>query len=232
MEQNDNWQFLSVAMHQMCVSVNDIGSLIVMLNENEYHPNMTRDERRSILCLLNTQRWKLQRQIVNMKDLADYSMTDRLLREDKVLVNQMCRELAGKQDVKVLFKSDMTDYYTITTNLDALEKVLSILLSHAAVRALSRNDDTRERLVSLSISERAEDGVLTFVVSDTGDPLPAEMAESYFNLPAGGSSQNVNVSGSIENYNCRLLARLLGGFVYTDPAYKDGLRVVFSMAVL
>ena len=57
-------------------------------------------------------------------DLSYYSMADQLPRQDRVLVNELCRDMADSQDVEVLYRSDVPDYYAVATNKKALEKVL------------------------------------------------------------------------------------------------------------
>jgi len=70
---------------------------------------------------------------------------------------------------------------------------------------------------------------LTFAVSDMGELPTLEENLKYFNPPT--AADNRKVSTSTEIYYYQLLVRLLGGFIYIDPDYKNGRRVIFSIAI-
>ena len=223
------WRLLLHAMHDLRISLHSVGGFTYLIKENEVRPSLNEEERLDVLLRLEQSYCKLRTRVNRLTDLAYYSAVDKLPRTDKVLVNELCREMAEEQDVEVLYGSDIPDHYAVTTNRAALEKVLEMLLRHASVRVVERKDDTHERYVFLIVTEQAVTGQLTFAVSDTGEQPTAEENQNYFNPPTDTGSKKV--STSIENYNCQLLVRLLGGFIYIDPNYKGGRRVVFSIAL-
>lgn len=81
-----------------------------------------------MLCRLEQSYEQLQKEVNRLTDIAYYSTVDQLPRTDKVLVNELCRDIAGGREVEVLYGSDIPDYYAISTNRAALERVLEILL--------------------------------------------------------------------------------------------------------
>ncbi len=216
-------------MHDLRISLHSVGGFTYLIKDDECRPSMSQDERIDVLRRLEQSYGQLQTKVNRLTDLIYYNTVDYLPRTDKVLVNELCRELAEKQDVEVLYGSDIPDYYAVTTNHAALEKVLEILLHHASERIVERMDDSRGRYVFLNVTERGEKGQLTFAVSDMGDQPTADENQNYFNPPTDNGSNIVSIS--IEIYNCQLLVRLLGGFIYIDPSYKGGRRVVFSIAL-
>jgi len=228
-DEKEYWQFMLHAMHDLRRSLYCVEAFTYLLREDERRPTMTYNEWCHVLDRFEKGYGKLQTKMGSLIDLAYYNTVDRLERKDKVLVNELCRDMAGRQDVKVLYLSDIPDYYAVTTNKTALVKVLEILLRHATARVAERRDDSRERLVCLNVTERGAEGQLTFAVSDTGELPTTEENQRYLNPPADTDSKKV--SAATEVYNCRLLVSLLGGFAYVDPDYKKGRRVIFSIAV-
>ena len=228
-EEMKYWKLLLHAMHEMRTTLHSVRGFSALLRRDEHSPSMSSGERRDALDWLGEGYGRVQGHVDRLIDLSYYSMADRLPRQDRVLVNELCRDMADSQDVEVLYRSDVPDYYAVATNRTALRKVLEILLRHAAVRVAARCGDTRERLVYLNVTEGGEKGKLTFAVSDTGDlPTPDEN-QRYMNPPADNDGSDV--SARVEICNCQLLVRLLGGFAYVDPDYRQGRRVVFSIAL-
>ena len=223
------WQLLLHVMHDLRTSLHSVGGFTYLIKDDECHPSMSQEERLDVLRSLEQSYGQLRTRVNRLTDLAYYSAVDKLPRQDKVLVNELCREMAEEQDVEVLYGSDVPDYYAVTTNRAALEKVLDVLLRNASVRVVDRKDDSQERYVFLNVTERGEKGQLTFAVTDTGEQPTPEENQNYFNPPTDTGSHIV--STSVEIYNCQLLVRLLGGFIYIDPNYKGGRRVVFSIAL-
>jgi len=228
-DEKEYWQFLLHAMRDLRTSLHCWGAFLYLMRKSDRQPSLSYEEWNHALDRLEQCYGQLQMKMNGLIDLAHYNTVDRLERQDKVLVNLLCRDIAEEQDVKVLYQSDIPDYYAVTTNKTALKKVLEILLRHATARVAERRDDSRERLVCLNVTERGEEGQLTFAVSDTGELPTTEENQRYLNPPADTDSKKV--SAATEVYNCRLLVSLLGGFAYVDPDYKKGRRVIFSIAV-
>ena len=228
LEEKKIWQILLHAMHELRTTLHCVGGFTNLICQDEKRPSLSYKERCEALDRLGRGYGKLQKKVDSLIDLAYYSTVDQLPRQDKVLVNQLCRDKAGEHEVEVIYKSDIPDYYAVATNRTALVKVLEILLRHAAMRVAARKDDTRERHVYLNVTERGPEGQLTFAISDTGDLPTPEENQNYLNPPTDTDSKKA--STSVEVYNCQLLVCLMGGFVYVDPDYKKGRRVIFSIA--
>jgi len=124
-----------------------------------------------------------------------------------VLVNELCANVVDGFMVKVGERvelrcvTDLPDYYVVRTNEQCLRKVLRHLMEKAL-------QFTRSGSIVLIVTERGEKGMLTFSVSDTGKP-----------------ERRSEVNQTI----MRMVVRLLGGYIYVDPHYKRGTRVVFSI---
>ena len=183
-EGKNYWQFLLHVMHDLHTSLCCVGAFTYLLRHDKGRPMMSYDEWCNVLDRFEEGYGKLQTKVNGLIDLAYYNTVEELERQDKVLVNELCRDMAGRQDVKVLYLSDIPDHYAVTSNKTALKKVLEILLRHATTRVIERKDDSRERLVYLNVTERGTEGQLTFAVSDTGELPTPEENQRYLNPPA------------------------------------------------
>ena len=221
-------KFLLHAMVELRGNLHSLGGFTYMIKEDEYRPLMGALERKTALCHQEDCLWKLSRKVNALVNLAYYSTAPGVERSDKVLVNLLCRELAEEQDVRVLYESDIPDFFAITTNQQCLSEVLGILLSEAADRVSRRKCTDGEPLVTLSVTERGEKGRLTFIITDTGDPTTVEEDTHTFDLP---TAPDQFVVRKVEIINCRLIVGLLGGLLYIDPHYKDGRRVIFDITM-
>ena len=230
MDMKDNgWSFVLHAMQTLRLTLHSASGFAWLLKEDEYRPSLAEDERLDLLSRLEAEQWRMQRQVDTLVDTAHYSQLSRLERHDKVLVNQLCLDLAEEQDVRVLYKSNIPDFFAITTNLECLRKVLDILLRHAASRVIDRKRRVHgEPLVFLNVVEGVEKGKLVFSVTDTGDTASQADDIRAFDLPVGLADRPF--FDRLELHNSWLLVRLLGGFIHIDPKYRNGRRVIFSIA--
>lgn len=227
MEKNSYLELLSHVTQEMQMPLNDISNFVYTLKEDEYRPSLAEDERCALLSRIDTRLLQLRRMMGTLTNMTSYSSMTGLDRKDRVLLNQLCRELAAEQDVEVVFTSDIPDYYAVNTHLETLMKVLSTLLQAASERALFRTPSRQEPRVCLDISEQPKSGQLTISVSDTGEPTTLEEDLTQFNLPTERPCRST--IRHLGLYNCRLMVVLLGGFIYIDPKFRQGRRVVINL---
>jgi len=157
-------------------------------------------------------------------DLSYFASKEELPRDDKVLVNQLCRQTADECEARVAYRSDIPDYYAVRTNGEALKKLIELLLNEASER-IKTSDDSREGVLKgscedeprifLIVTEQDERGRLTFSVT----------ARTGGKVYSGSAPQ-------VPHLLCQMLARLLGGFAYIDPDYRDGVRVIFDIDII
>jgi signal transduction histidine kinase len=137
-----------------------------------------------------------------------------------VRVNMLCDHLANlaqnncHKGVITVFKTDFDDEFEIISNPNALEKLLTLLLSDATRY-------TQKGFINLQCADAGE--LVRFSVTDTGtshDP--------------GTRSENVldddGVSYVNMNFNvCQSICRLLHGHIWYDQEYADGTRFYFEL---
>lgn len=220
-----------LGMRAMLEPLNALQSYVYCLMGNEVHGDLLDEERYDLILKEDRELARLVRYVGTWSDLASYSLATSLELSNKVLVNQFCRQLAGEQDVNVRLVTDLPDHYVITTHYESLCKVLTTLLGHAADRVMeyypTHPEITPE--IVLQVTEKGEKGKLTFSVSDTGCPTTIEEDIKTFDLPTGVNRNCVHIFRKMEFFNLRLMVNLLGGFIYIDPKYRDGRRVIFSI---
>ena len=227
----------------MFMSANVIDQLVFLLKEDEYRRKLSDKERKDLFVRLDRHKWELKQTMFALHDLARFSSLGKLECKDKILINQLCCELAQEQDVDVQFTTDIPDYYKITTNEEVLTKVLDTLLNHATSRTIGTTTGTvlsvldsssTERTVPtvrFDLSERTEPGKLTFSITDTAGPTSREDDLALFTPPTEQTSDHNNDYTMVKVYNCRLMVQLLGGFIYVDPDYHEGRRIVFNIKI-
>jgi signal transduction histidine kinase len=156
----------------------------------------------------------------NLNDLSFYESKNDLPLTMPVRVNMLCDHLANlaqnncHKGVITVFKTDFDDEFEIISNPNALEKLLTLLLSDATRY-------TQKGFINLQCADAGE--LVRFSVTDTGtshDP--------------GTRSENVldddGVSYVNMNFNvCQSICRLLHGHIWYDQEYADGTRFYFEL---
>ena len=229
MEKKDYWKFLLQVAQELRTPMHSLYCFSEVMQNQEWREQMTDDEREEFYRCLDNSLTDMNRMVNTLVDLSYYSSIDRLDRKDRVLINRLCEDVAKEQDVEVVFESDCPDYYAFLTNRECLEKVLRILLKSACQGTKDRKDQKREATVTLQLSERGAKGSLTFIVTDSGDRCSEEENITTFNPPTNQHGRSFAMR--TEFYNCWRMVQLLGGFIYIDPHYYDGRRVIFDIAI-
>ncbi len=175
-----------------------------------------------------------------MLELSDAKSQSELEKKDHTTVEQLAVEavdISGIINAKHLtfdmnISPDIQEF-TLTTNLQAAVRALSLLLDNARkftapAEALSRDTQPTE-MQHVMLRVNKQDDHLIFAVEDSGIGIPAEEAERIFD-------EFVQLD---EYYNgtgigltvARSMARRLGGDIVLDTAYTKGARFVFTLPI-
>ena len=223
------WQFLGNVMHELGEPLHAIGGFVHLLRDDDQLPELLDDERHDLLERSMNGISRLQQLVGLVAGLSHYAMKQEVERGDRVLINDLCLGLRDEQEQEVLFKSDVPDYYAVKTNRECLQTVLRILLRQAVNRVWQKSRFEGDDHVYLIVTERGERGKLTFSVSDNGQPEPVSDLQRLFFLPAEKDARRT--VERTEFLLCCRLVELLDGFLYIDPEFRDGRRVVFQVAL-
>ena len=149
-----------------------------------------------------------ERSLKELNELSLYESKADLPLTIPVKVNKLCDHLATltqnhcKSKVITVFQSEFSDDFEITTNSNALEKLLYLLLNDAS-------SFTRKGFINLKCTENGRN--VRFSVTDTGEAL--------------NENRYVNIDFNI----CQSISRLLHGRIWHDSEYHDGTRFIFEI---
>ena len=160
-----------------------------------------------------------------MLELSDANSTAVIESNDDVLAQQIA--LQAVEDAR------MSQARHISFEMQTASEVESVML-HTNLRQATRAltlllDNARKFTKQGSVSLRLEqaDGMLRFIVEDTGIGVPASEAEHVFEefvqLDAYYEGTGIGLTVA------RSIARRLGGDVVLDTSYKDGARFVMTL---
>ncbi|MGN0214170.1 MAG: ATP-binding protein [Muribaculaceae bacterium] len=141
------------------------------------------------------------------------------------VVNSVCRKALASvkhrcpNSVKLYYTTEVTDEFSIVCDSQRLQQVLVNFLTNA-----EKHTQSGEILLHASLNENP--GKVTFSVTDTGEGVPVEMAESIFNR---FEKLDTFVQGAGLGLNiCRMIAVRLNAIVKLDTSHPGpGARFVF-----
>ena len=117
-------------------------------------------------------------------------------------------------------KNMLDNSFTLKTNHQALEKILSQLMKNAL-------KFTNEGSIELKVRERAGNGGVEFTVTDTGIGIAEKdherVFERFYKVDAFKQGLGLGLTMS------RKMAELLGGSLTIDKDYKKGARFVLIL---
>ena len=130
-------------------------------------------------------------------------------------LNKLCNHLANSiqshcyKGVTTIFQTEFADDYEVTTNSQALEKLLTHLLNDSA-------RFTNKGFIILSCLASGKN--IKFAISDTSES------------PENMSSEDSSVRVSTLNMKiCQSISHLLHGCIWRDTAYANGVRYYFEI---
>ncbi|MCQ2147268.1 MAG: HAMP domain-containing histidine kinase [Bacteroidales bacterium] len=140
--------------------------------------------------------------------------------------NELCRhtiksvEYRVQPGVELTFTSDVEDSFQVNTDERRVQQVLTNFLTNACKHTFKGSINLHCRL--------SEDkNSVQFLVTDTGEGIPAEKAEKIFER---FTKLDAYVEGAGIGLNiCTTIASNLGGEVSLDKTYSDGARFILTI---
>lgn len=152
-----------------------------------------------------------ERTLEDLNELSFYESKTELPLTYTVRVNKLCNHLVNTiqahcyKSVTAIFQTAFDDDYEITTNTQALEKLLVHLLNDAARY-------TEKGMIWLKCVESGAN--VRFCITDTSDTALEEGNGRF-------SGVNINI--------CQSISRLLRGRIWRDTEYTGGFRFIFEI---
>ena len=211
--------FISNISHEVRTPLNAIVGFSELLVDDSF----PEDEKIAFASTINHSSELLMNLINDVLDLSrlesgNFSFT---IREWDAV--QICHEILNSFEEKVLPGVKLTcssslESYLLNTDRFRMHQLLGHLLSNAV-------KFTREGEVDLSFETDPENGVVRFIVTDTGCGIPVEMHRKIFERfeKLDEFKQGTGLGLAI----CQIVAAQLGGSLYIDSSYTKGARFVF-----
>lgn len=172
---------------------------------------------------LNT--YQLTQMVNDLLEIANLSSSSEDIRTEDVDIRAICKleiekltSLEQKKDIKYeLELGDVPD--VIKTHSFYLSKVIENILNNA-------NKFTERGLISLSCNKES-DNKLIISITDTGIGIPADKHEWVFERFT--KIDEFKQGTGLGLYVCRLIMERLGGRIYIDNEYTNGIRFIIEL---
>jgi len=214
-------EFLNNISKELRTPLCPITGFTDILGESGYE--LTPDERNTMQQHIKDNSLMLSKMIDEMAELSFYE-SKKSLPMTAVSPNIVCHHIADamrtrcQPGVVLRYESSLADDFTIQSNFDAIEKVLTHLLENA-IRHTSAG--------SVTIAVTLMTDQLLFSVTDTGTGISEEQRSNIFKMFAeqGEKVKYLGMGLSI----CQAIMKLLGGRIWLDENYKMGACFCFEL---
>jgi signal transduction histidine kinase len=216
--------FIEHVSHEIRTPLNIITGFTQVITNPTF--KLKDDERDKMLNDININTIEITNIVNEMLDIAQDDSRQYYEKKDEVQVNQLCKdaikdvEILNKHHLEIHLVSELADDYTIHTNRKAVMKVLKQLLDNGL-------KFTDEGGLEIHVDEMAEEGMVRFVITDTGIGIAKEHQEHIFKrfYKVDNFKQGFGLGLTL----CLKTALLLGGNLSLDKDYTDGARFIFTL---
>lgn len=165
-----------------------------------------------------------ERTLNELNELSFYESKTELPLTKPVKINILCDHLANvtqhhcNQGVTTVFQSEFSDDFEIMTNLEALEKLMTLLLNDSSYF-------TAKGMICLKCAEAGDNIRISITDVDM-----EHQKKSENNLTGFFTEEDDNVRYSSMKFNtCQSICRLLHGRIWHDTEFTDGTRFIFEI---
>ena len=215
--------FIQNVSHEVRTPLNIISGFSQIIANPELTHNT--EERQHMAQMMQTSTHRITALIDEMLELSLSESSDEVVKNDKVEVNDMLRDLLQEnqsfvnQETVLQFETTLNDNFTLTTNQMMLKRAINALIDNAL-------KNTERGAITLKAS--AFGIQLMLAVEDTGCGVPVEEAEHVFErfYKIDTFKEGLGLGLTL----CRTLTKKLGGTVSLDKTFKGpGARFVITL---
>ena len=219
-------RFLQNMSHEIRTPLNAIVGFSQMLAHQQQGDDLSQDQREEFVELIDENTETLTTLIDDILLLSAIENGSAMkIRLSQCIVNAVCHRALSSvkhrcpEGVRLYYTTEVGNDFAIQCDSQRLQQVLVNFLTNA-----EKHTQSGEILLHASLSENP--GRVTFSVTDTGEGVPAEMAESIFNR---FEKLDTFVQGAGLGLNiCRMIAVKLNAIVKLDTSHPGpGARFVF-----
>ena len=215
--------FIQNVSHEVRTPLNIISGFSQIIADPELTRNTEERQRMALVMQKNTH--QITSLIDEMLELSMSESSEDVVKEDKVEINDMLRDLLQENqslvtpDTQLKFETTISDNFVLTTNQNMLKRAVGALVDNAI-------KNTPAGTITLKAS--AFGVQLMLAVEDSGKGIPAEEAEHIFErfVKLDTFKEGLGLGLPL----CRTLIKKLDGIVSLDTTYKGpGARFVITL---
>jgi len=215
--------FIQNMSHEVRTPLNIIAGFAQVIADPDLTADSEERQDMSSMILKNTR--LITNLIDEMLELSLNEAGSELKREDSVNVSAMLADIIEENGslvepgVKMAFEDSLPEGFTLTTNRDAVRRIVNSLLDNSI-------KNTTEGCITLKAT--AGESALTMVFEDTGCGIPPEEADRIFErfVKLDDFKEGLGLGLPL----CRMLASRLNGSLLLDRSYEGpGARFVVTL---
>lgn len=201
--------------NELINTINSLSGFINIMETSGY--NITEPQMEEVTMQMHIDMKNIAIMFDTLLDMAYFDSYDKLPTNDHVSVNEMCQTMIAdfiqrrKEDVEILFHSELADNFCVNTNYNALYKLLRYTLDNADKFTLKG---------TIKVECKKIDNKTRIIFSDTGSGIAENEQEKVFQrfyrseCPYPGIGLGLPI--------CRKIASLIGCTINLNKEYKNG----------
>jgi K+-sensing histidine kinase KdpD len=201
--------------NELINTINSLSGFINIMETSGY--NITEPQMAEVTMQMHIDMKNIAIMFDTLLDMAYFDSYDKLPTNDHVSVNEMCQTMIAdfiqrrKEDVEILFQSDLVDNFCVNTNYNALYKLLRYTLDNADKFTLKG---------TITVECKKVDNKTRIIFSDTGSGIAENEQEKVFQrfyrseCPYPGIGLGLPI--------CRKIASIIGCTINLNKEYKNG----------
>ena len=216
--------FIEHVSHEIRTPLNVITGFAQVITNPDY--DLEEEERNMMLNDISKNTVEITNIVNELLEVSEDESREHYEKIDTVNVNKLCEKVMTQMSMinngrlTLQYINQIDDSFTLRTNRQALEKILSQLMKNALKFTNNGN-------VELKVRERAGNGGIEFSVTDTGIGIAEENQERVFErfYKVDAFKQGLGLGLTMS----RKMAELLDGSLEIDKEYKKGARFVLVL---
>lgn len=216
--------FIQHVSHEIRTPLNIITGFAQVMGSPNYQ--LTDEERVHIVNSVESNTREITNFVNELLEFSENESQNRYEERDTIQVNGFCRDIIDRAQqvnngrLELLYESMVDDSQTITSNAEALGRILRQLVSNSM-------KFTEKGSVKLKAQLSDDLSILNISVTDTGIGIPPDQRERIFEKFYKVDSFKRGLGLGLTM--ARRIARILGGDLQLDDTYTGGTRFILSL---
>lgn len=215
-------EFLNNITKELRTPLNPITGFTDILGTSDYQ--LEPEEQEAMRQLIKENSRLLSHMIDEMAEFSFFESKSSIPLSTNMNPHVLCEHLVSAMEirchpgVKLTYQSKLPQDYTIQSNVDALEKLLTHLLENAVHFT---------HIGSITVICELIEKNVRFSVADTGPGIIKSNQNQVFDMlsDSDNDARSIGMTYTI----CKSIARLLHGHIWLDEEYMNGVRFCFEL---